>query len=347
MIFRNRELKRCLAAWTLVLAVAVAAAGAALGSAGALVAAACCIAAALPFAVLTWWRYRRIRQLSAHVDAVLHGERELDLAHMEEGELAVLTSELDKMVTRLNLTADELAAERQALADALADISHQIKTPLTSLSLTCELVRRDLSADGAHPAEVERLRTIQTLLMRVERLVGTLLKLARLDAGVIHLERATVTLGELVDTAAEPLAIAFDIAGVELVRDVEPDASFAGDASWSAEALTNILKNCMEHTPAGGTVTVHGHEDALACRIVVEDTGPGIAPEDLPHVFERFWRGHDATSEVNPAGVGIGLSLAQSLVAAQDGVLTAGNVTDETGAVRGARFAITFFKTVV
>lgn len=154
-----------------------------------------------------------------------------------------------------------------------------------------------------------------------------------------------------------PLAVAFDLADVRLSIDVQPEASFSGDLSWSAEALGNVLKNCMEHTPAGRCVRLRATEDALACRISIEDDGPGIAPEDLPHVFERFYRGgHSAAketealgrgSEVNPAGVGIGLSLAKSLIAAQGGTITARNATDANGRVTGARFDITFFKTAV
>ena len=109
--------------------------------------------------------------------------------------------------------------------------------------------------------------------------------------------------------------------------DVQDGASYEGDLTWSVEALENILKNCMEHTPAGGCVSVRVTEDVLACRIRIEDTGPGIAESDLPHIFERFYRGsrdaNAASSEVNPAGVGIGLALSKSLVTAQGGTLTA------------------------
>ena len=221
--------------------------------------------------------------------------------------------------------------------------------PLTSISITTEVVRKHLAKAGGMEAEVERLRRIEQLELRVERLVSALLKLARLDAGTIELSRAPVDVARLVEDAAAPLAVAFDIADVTLEREIDPACSFTGDAAWTAEALGNILKNCMEHTPAGGTVRVEAREDALACRIRVTDTGPGIAEEDLPHVFERFYRGGrgSAGDAVSPAGVGIGLSLAQSLIAAQGGTLTCKNDRDQAGAVRGAQFDISFFKAVV
>ena len=303
------------------------------------------------FMILTDRRYRALANMAANLDRVLAGERDIRLRDMSEGELAILSSEIDKVIARLNLTVDELQAEKLALSDALADISHQLKTPLTSIAISTELIRDRLSARGDSEDLVERLRLIQTLQARVEDLVAALLKLARIDAGVIKLVCGPVDARELVCKSFEPLAIAFDIADVRFSADVQDGASYEGDLTWSVEALENILKNCMEHTPAGGCVSVRVTEDVLACRIRIEDTGPGIAESDLPHIFERFYRGsrdaNAAPSEVNPAGVGIGLALSKSLVTAQGGTLTAENLRDENGNVTGAAFNLVFFKTVV
>lgn len=303
------------------------------------------------FMILTDRRYRALANMAANLDRVLAGERDIRLRDMSEGELAILSSEIDKVIARLNLTVDELQAEKLALSDALADISHQLKTPLTSIAISTELIRDRLSARGDSEDLVERLRLIQTLQARVEDLVSALLKLARIDAGVIKLVCGDVDARELVRKSFEPLAIAFDIADVRFSADVQDGASYEGDLTWSVEALENILKNCMEHTPAGGCVSVRVTEDVLACRIRIEDTGPGIAESDLPHIFERFYRGsRDANatpSEVNPAGVGIGLALSKSLVTTQGGTLTAENLRDENGNITGAAFNLVFFKTVV
>lgn len=303
------------------------------------------------FMILTDRRYRALANMAANLDRVLAGERDIRLRDMSEGELAILSSEIDKVIARLNLTVDELQAEKLALSDALADISHQLKTPLTSIAISTELIRDRLSARGDSEDLVERLRLIQTLQARVEDLVSALLKLARIDAGVIKLVCGDVDARELVRKSFEPLAIAFDIADVRFSADVQDGASYEGDLTWSVEALENILKNCMEHTPAGGCVSARVTEDVLACRIRIEDTGPGIAESDLPHIFERFYRGsrdaNAAPSEVNPAGVGIGLALSKSLVTAQGGTLTAENLRDENGNITGAAFNLVFFKAVV
>lgn len=335
-------------------AASMAASGASVASA-ALFAAICAFVTGLIvtviFMILTDRRYRALAKMAANLDRVLAGERDIRLRDMSEGELAILSSEIDKVIARLNLTVDELQAEKLALSDALADISHQLKTPLTSIAISTELIRDRLSARGDSEDLVERLRLIQTLQARVEDLVSALLKLARIDAGVIKLVCGDVDARELVRKSFEPLAIAFDIADVRFSADVQDGASYEGDLTWSVEALENILKNCMEHTPAGGCVSVRVTEDVLACRIRIEDTGPGIAESDLPHIFERFYRGsRDANatpSEVNPAGVGIGLALSKSLVTAQGGTLTAENLRDENGNITGAAFNLVFFKTVV
>lgn len=347
MLLRNAEVRRTVFAF---LAVGVTGAGAAWALAG--VPAAVVVAATVAvllgvFLVSTRLRYRRIARMASQVDAVLHGERDVSFERMREGELAVLASELDKMRSRLELANEDLLREKNALADALADVSHQIKTPLTSLSLMTSLTRGALVENGGHPGEVERLRTMERLEGRVEWLVSSLLKLARIDAGVVSFSRAHVDGAELVERAAEPLAVAFDLADVELAREVQVGSGFEGDLAWTAEALENILKNCLEHTPAGGCVSVTVTEDALAFRLRVEDTGPGIAEGDLPHVFERFWRGGEkgegaGSSDVDPGGVGIGLALAKSLVTAQGGSIRAGNAPGG-----GARFDLVFFKATV
>ena len=386
MLLRNRELRRALLAATLILAAAAIATGALVSTAylnwgpdaATWVAISCVLAcgAALValFALVTRRRYRELRHMAERVDDALHSDRTVSLADMREGELAILASEVDKALTRLTLTAEELTREKGSLADSLADISHQLRTPLTSFGLTLALARKEA---GPHASGelLEQLRTSERLLAQVQWLVEALLKLARIDAGAVRLRRETVDVDALVSAAAEPLAIPFDLADVRLVREVAPGTHFTGDEAWTREALENVLKNCLEHTPAGGEVRVVASSDAVACRISVTDTGPGISAEDLPHVFERFYRGKApvsiepgntkatgadgpgatgnaerdvvAASGVNPAGVGIGLSLAQSLITAQDGRITAGNVLDAHGRAVGARFDITFFRAVV
>lgn len=356
MLSRNRELVLLLAAFALASCICIAAAGLAAGSQAAICVLACSVVLGVVVGVSTRARYRAIGRLSHELDQCLNGTRRLNLAQAREGELAILSNEIDKVFQRLAITTEQLEAERTLLSDSLADISHQLKTPLTSLSIMTDLVHARIVEDGTHLTEkdvadlAERLRAIEGLQERVSWLVSALLKLARMDAGTIALAHATVGAGDVVKGAIAPLAIPFDLADVALITRIDDKASFTGDLSWSIEALQNVLKNSLEHTPAGGTVTIDVVEDPLACRLIVTDTGPGIDEEDLPHIFERFYRGsakHAESAEVNPAGVGIGLALARSLVVAQDGRIRARNVRDTDGTVTGAQFEIAFFKATV
>lgn len=353
-MLRNREIARFSAGVLAISAAAVAAAYCFVGDAAAACVAATVILLTCVFAVFTHARYQELSLLSSKNDAILNGDRNLSFEGMQEGELSILANELDKMVSRLYLTTDQLERESASLADSLADISHQLKTPMTSMSIMCELMKTrvressNIDEDDARYL-LGKLRSVQLLQERVRWLVSVLLKLARIDAGVVKLATQQVDAAVVVKEAAESLAIPFDLANVELVLNLEDGSSYIGDAAWSREAILNVMKNCMEHAGEGGCVEVSVSHDALACRICIQDTGPGISPEDLPHVFERFYRGEDSgeATATDPSGVGIGLSLAQSLVSAQGGAIKASNARDRDGAVLGARFDIVFFSVTV
>lgn len=353
-MLRNREIARFSAGVLAFSAAAVAAAYCFVGDAAAACVAATVILLTCVFAVFTHARYQELSLLSSKIDAILNGDRNLSFEGMQEGELSILANELDKMVSRLYLTTDQLERESASLADSLADISHQLKTPMTSMSIMCELMKTrvressNIDEDDARYL-LGKLRSVQLLQERVRWLVSVLLKLARIDAGVVKLATQQVDAAVVVKEAAESLAIPFDLANVELVLNLEDGSSYIGDAAWSREAILNVMKNCMEHAGEGGCVEVSVSHDALACRICIQDTGPGISPEDLPHVFERFYRGEDSgeATATDPSGVGIGLSLAQSLVSAQGGAIKASNARDRDGAVLGARFDIVFFSVTV
>lgn len=352
MLWRNRDLQVLLAA---CLGTTAALAVAALATAGAATATWVLIAGLVVTALSAAGyarRTRRLAELASRMEDALATGRRVSFEDMHEGEEAVLSSQAGKTLDALQLTNERLAAEKASLADSLADVSHQLRTPITSLGLELELARRD----AAEPAARAHLMRAEQLRARMAWLVEALLKLARIDAGVVVLDRRDMVAAELVDRAIAPLGVALDLADVRLRLHVDPVATAHVDPAWTAEALENVVKNCIEHTPAGGTVTITATQDLLACRIRVEDTGPGIAPQDLPHMFERFYRGaadkgatgdKNATSATNPAGVGIGLSLARAIVVAEDGHLTATNATAQDGTVTGARFDFAFYRATV
>ncbi len=289
------------------------------------------------FAVLLF-RRKQIIRLAYEIDEVLHTGRNIDFSNCYEGDISVLRNELSKVVSRLARANQQLEESKSALADALADVSHQIRTPLTAAALMLPKIERTKD-------ELERkraVRELEVMLDRVSWLVTSLLKIAKADAGAIHVESRHVVVNDVVTRAVEPLEAVADLRGVSIVVSKENDASFMGDLLWTTEALENIIKNCLEHTPTGGSVFIETTEDSIVTRITVSDTGSGIAEDDLPHIFERFYRGHVGETDTEFEGFGIGLSLAQVLISVQGGSLSASN--ESSG---GAKFVVAFPKLAI
>lgn len=292
-----------------------------------------CLALNCMYLILLHRRRERLQELSLDLDRLLHDGTPLPISRYEEGELSVLAVQLQKMTLGLVESAEQSKADRLLLARSLADISHQLRTPLTAMNLTAAMLREPSLTPER---QTELTRELQHLLSRTDWLVESLLKLSRLDAGTVEFQQEPVPVRELLARAAAPLAIPMDLRNQRLAI-VCGDESFHGDLIWTAEALGNLLKNAMEHTPSGGTITVTAEQTSLFTAITVEDTGPGFDPTDLPRLFERFYKGANASEN----SYGIGLALARTIVAAQNGTIQAMN----TGT--GAQFLVKFYHQVL
>lgn len=348
--WRNPEIKRQMVGY-LAVAVALTAAAwfcmggilaevawevrrsACLATAG-LVCGAVCLAAVIHF-TSSRRRYEALADLAEQLDRFLHGQWHVDFGAHQEGELSILQDEIRKMTGTLQQQADALQAEKRYLCDAITDLSHQLRTPLTSLNLIQTMLTDPGLSDQRRQ---ELLRQLRALLHRIDDLLVVLLKMARIDAGAVPFSSERVPVAELAEKAAGPLWIPMELKGQILSFHGEKEASFCGDMAWSAEALGNILKNCMEHTPEGGHIDVHWQENGIYTEICVEDDGPGIDQEDLPHILERFYKGKHQDS----AGFGVGLAFARMVTSAQNGVLTAENRREG-----GARFVMRFYKGII
>lgn len=277
------------------------------------------------------YRYRRLRELSAFLRKAQSSMLPLEISDQTEGELSVLKSEIYKLLTKLHTQTELLERDRQYLANTISDISHQLKTPMTSMNVMIDLLK-----DESLPAEkrIEFTRSLRRQMSRMEWLLSSMLTMSKLDAGSIVLKKETVNVSALITRASEHLLIPMELHGQTLVIEGEKEASFLGDLYWSSEALANILKNCMEHTPDGGTVTVRAGENSLYTSIQIQDEGDGIVPEDLPHIFERFYKGQNAS----PESIGIGLAMAKQFITRQNGVI---EVVSEYG--HSTTFLIKFY----
>lgn len=284
-------------------------------------------------AITEGYRYRKLQQISSDLDALLASGTPIPIHDYDEGELSILANQIQKITLRLKESAEVVAEDKKYLADSLADISHQLRTPLTAMNLTTTMLR---SAALTEEKRMELTGELRSLLARTDWLVETLLKISKLDAGTVVLGKEAVSVRELISRAAEPIAIPMDLRNQQLMVNCAGE-QFRGDLIWTAEALGNILKNCMEHTPEGGTITVTAKETALFTQIIVEDTGSGFDPKDIPHLFERFYKGSNASQN----SYGIGLALARTIVTAQNGSVQAMNGST------GAKFVIKFYKQVI
>lgn len=287
------------------------------------------------FSVLWSHRNRQLAQLSQYLRQVERGEPSLDIRDNREGELSVLKNEIYKATTRLLEQDGQTRSQKRYLADSISDISHQLKTPLTSMMVMTDLLQsEDLPAD-------ERRRftdAIHTQLTRIEWLVTSLLKLAKLDAGTVHFKTERIDVAKLLKQAAAHLLIAMELKEQTLSVTGADGIFFTGDFNWSAEGIANIIKNCMEHTPQGGEIRVACKETSMYLQITIADNGEGIDKEDLPHIFERFYRGKNAQAD----SVGIGLAMAKQIFLQQNGTLTV-----ESEASTGTRFCLKLYKRVV
>lgn len=283
----------------------------------------------------TRWRYREIEKLSGYLRQITSGDYTLDLRDNHEGELSILKSDIYKVTIMLSEQGSVLQEDKAKLTNAISDISHQLKTPLTSMMVMADLLR-DKRLDESKRAEFTR--NIRLQLERMEWLVSSLLKLSKIDAGTIVLKKEKVFVKELVQRAVEPLLVPMDIKMQTLDVTGDEIVSFLGDMNWTVEALINILKNCVEHTDEGGEISISYSENALFTEITIQDNGKGIPKADLPYIFKRFYKGKNASED----SVGIGLAMAYSFITSQQGDI---DVKSEVGV--GTRFQIKFYKSVI
>lgn len=329
-MLRNREVRQ-FAVLFLLMAAAAAILGFSINAAAGILVTASGAAFGTAFFIFTRARYNSIARISSQIDVVLHNADHLFIADSEEGELSILSSEISKMTLRIREQNDALKKGKEQLADSLADIAHQLRTPLTSISLILSLA--ETSPDENQRREL--LREAEELLVRMDWLLTSLLKLSRLDAGIVTFRREPVAISHLVNDSLRPLLIPMELHNITVHTDIPEGAAISGDGSWLSEALQNILKNCMESAGDHGTIRIACEDNLLFTELTIHDSGPGFDEDVLPCLFDRFYRGKNTGA----AGYGIGLALCRTIVTRQGGSVTAKNHPQG-----GALFAIRFPK---
>ncbi len=275
---------------------------------------------------------RQIAALSDYVRKMTDGEIIYDVRDNREGAFSILKNDVYKLALRLSEQAALLRREKETLKDILYDISHQLKTPITSMTIMADLLEQE---DLPTEKRREFVGNLQSGLTRMDWLVKSLLKLARLDAEAGELVACEVNAAELVEDAAANVRTIIEAKNQEVTTDVDGGLTIHCDRNWTTEALVNIIKNGAEHTPAGGRLAVSAGENPVCAWICVEDCGGGIDPDELNNLFKRFYRGRNSAKD--SAGIGLAMSLA--IMHKQNGDI---EVKTERG--KGASFTLKFFK---
>ena len=275
--------------------------------------------------------YRDIKDMTDYVYHSSEG-REYEMKNKnQEGQIGLLKTEIMKMTTVLKEKVALLHSEKIFLNDTISDISHQLKTPMTSLMLLTDLMYNDLDKEK----KIEFLDRTNAQLSRMDWLIKSMLKLSKLEAKVIDFKTDKVNISELIKRSISPLLVPIELRNISLNINGDKEASYIGDIEWSSEALGNIIKNCVEHTKEGGTLDITYEENPIYSEIIIKDNGEGIDKDDIQNIFKRFYKGKNSKSD----SVGIGLAMAKSIIESQNGYIYVKSKKN-----RGSEFHITFHK---
>lgn len=277
--------------------------------------------------------YKRIRRLTIGAKKVVEGEYDITIDENGEGDFSRLSVAFNSMREIIRNKINELKEEKQFLVDLLSDISHQIKTPLSSMIVYNDiLLNKELSREQSMTFLIKS----QNQLNRMNWLIQSMLKLAKLDAKAIELDKEKQSLNETIQESIDTLERKAAEGDIRVVFEECGEVSSEHDRLWLEEAFINIIKNSIEHTPPGGEIKISLTENPVYTKVIVEDNGEGIKEEDLPNIFRRFYK---ARSLKKTDSVGIGLALAKSIVESHNGIIEA---KSRPGA--GTVFTVTFLK---
>ena len=274
---------------------------------------------------------KRISELIDYLMKVQDNLSLPELSKCSEGQLGILQSEIYKVVALLNEQTNNTSKQNKYMAEMLSDISHQIKTPLAAITIMTDL----LDSEGlTEEKRAEYIGNIESQVKRITWLIRNLLTLSQLEAEVLKLKRQRVTAKRLLENACEPFLVMAELKGVALHIMANDEMQLDCDIHWTTEAISNIVKNCIEHTDCGGEVLVSASQNNFALSITISDNGVGISKENLPHIFERFYKADNKASD----SVGIGLAMSKQIIMRQNGTITA-----ESEEGKGTRFLVRFY----
>ena len=276
---------------------------------------------------------KKIEELTLYLRAINEHNYYLNILENKEGEFAILQDEIYKTTLMLREESDNLLQDKINLKDTLADISHQLKTPLTSILIMLDNILDNPQMDQDTRAEF--LKNIRQETENINFLIQVLLKLSRIDANVIEFKEEEINVSALIKKVEENVKVLLKEKQLILDLDIDSNLTFKGDFAWQTEALTNILKNAIEYSKENDHILIKVLDNPLYLKIIIEDFGKGIKKEDLKNIFKRFYKGENS----NPGSFGIGLNLAKKIIEKNNGFIKVDSVVN-----KGTIFEIKYLK---
>ena len=273
-----------------------------------------------------------IQDIIKYLEQINQKNYELKIDSISEDELSILKNEIYKTTILLKETAENIKQDKMNLKKSLEDISHQLKTPLTSIYITLDNLIEDPNMD--EKIRNDFIRDIKREATNINFLVQSLLKLSQFDTNTIHFTKEKVNVKKIINNAIKNISPLCDLKNITIRVNSNEDIDLVCDSKWQTEAITNILKNCAEHSSNNQQILINYNQNTAYTLIEIKDFGKGISQKDLPHIFERFYKGENS----NIDSIGIGLSLTKSIIEKDDGLI---NVKSSPS---GTTFTIKYYK---
>ncbi len=275
---------------------------------------------------------KKIKEIANYLSKINNHDYKLDIVSNSEDELSFLKNEIYKTAVTLNEQAILSKEDKKSLKKSLSDISHQLKTPLTSIMIMLDTIMDQKDMD--EKTKKEFLTDIYRKINHINFLIQALLKLSRFDANTIKFDNKEVYIKDIIKEAVCNVSMLSELKEINIIIKGENE-KIVCDEKWQIEAITNILKNCIEHSNKKDSIIISYGENKIYSSITIKDTGKGIDKKDLPHIFERFYKGRNASSD----SIGIGLALAKTIIEANDG-----SISVKSKLEKGTTFEIKYFK---
>jgi len=276
---------------------------------------------------------KKINEITKYIEEINRGNYKLNIEENTEDELSILKNELYKITIMLKEVAENSQKDKTTLKDSLSDISHQIKTPITSILIMLD----NILSDENMPEDIKKdfIKDIKREIINIKFLVESILKLSKIDSNSIKFIKKEVFIKDIINEAVKNVSMLSELKNIEIIVLGDDSIKTICDLKWQVEAITNILKNCIEHSYENKKIYINYNQNNMYTELKIEDNGTGIDAKDLPHIFERFYKGKNSSSD----SVGIGLALSKSIIESNNGYIQVDSKLN-----KGTTFIIKYLK---